>query len=197
MLRELAELLLLIAPLVLGGVSNQLYLRLPAVGRWNAPLDAGRRGRDGAPLLGRNKTWQGLAGMVLLTGLWMAAVAGLARHWPGLGQLARLDYGGWAWPLQPLAYGALWGLAYGLAELPNSYLKRRLGIRPGANVGGLQGVGLRALDQLDSVAGCVLVLPVFYAPGLAEAGAILLLGGAVHYAVNLGLYGVGLKGQAG
>ncbi len=56
---------------------------------------------------------------------------------------------------------------------------------------------MRALDQLDSVAGCVLVLPVFYTPGLAEAAAILLLGGAVHYAVNLALYGLGLKGQAG
>ena len=197
MIASLAELLLLLAPLVAGGVGNQLYLRLAWVRRRNAPLDGGRCWRDGRALLGPNKTWQGVVGMVGLTALAMAGLSGLAGELPALARFARMDYAGWAFPGEPLLYGALWGLGYVLFELPNSFVKRRLGVPPGGNVAGLRGQLLRGVDQADSVIGCLLVMPVFYVPSAGEALAILVLGSAVHYAINLALYGAGLKGQAG
>ena len=197
MATTLAELLVLLAPLVVGGIGNQLYLRLPAVGRHNAPLDGGRRWRDGRPLLGPNKTWQGAAGMVGLTAVAMAGLASLAAERSGLRDLSRMDYAAWALPWEPLLYGALWGVGYVVFELPNSFLKRRLDIPAGGNVRGARGVAFRALDQADSVIGCLLVMPVFYLPSPTEAVGILVVGTALHYAINLGLYGAGLKGQAG
>ena len=36
-----------------------------------------------------------------------------------------------------------------LAELPNSLLKRRMRIAPGAQTGGIRGVAFHVLDQID------------------------------------------------
>jgi hypothetical protein len=70
-------------------------------GAW--PIDGGRIWRDGRPLLGRSKTWRGLALSLLAT----TAVAGLALGRPLLGA----------------AFGAL-AMA---GDLLSSFIKRRLG----------------------------------------------------------------------
>jgi hypothetical protein len=45
-----------------------------------------------------------------------------------------------------------------LAELPNSYLKRRAGIPPGAQADGNRGLAFHVLDQVDVVFGAWMVL---------------------------------------
>jgi CDP-2,3-bis-(O-geranylgeranyl)-sn-glycerol synthase len=55
-------------------------------GRWEQPIDAGLRLRDGRPLLGRSKTWRGLVAALAATTL---AALPLGLHWGiGLGAAA-------------------------------------------------------------------------------------------------------------
>src|SRR5688572_19354487 len=112
----------MVAPVLLGGVSNMVFVKMPALDRLKRPIDAGRCAPDGRRILGDNKTWKGLAGMIALSAWWSVLIDG------AIGQLA--------WPVapapfEPVLLGALLGLAYSLAELPNSFAKRRLDIAPG------------------------------------------------------------------
>src|SRR6267142_3855497 len=136
----------IVIPVTLGGISNMAFVRAPLMDWLKRPIDAGWCAADGRRLLGDNKTWKGLAGMVALTALWSCLID------------QAID--GFGWPLprapfEPALLGALFGLAYGLAELPNSYVKRRLGILPGTNGKGWLGGAFIVIDQTDSVVGCL------------------------------------------
>jgi CDP-diglyceride synthetase len=176
----------IVLPVTLGGISNMVFVKAPLLDGLRRPIDAGRRAADGRRLLGDNKTWKGLAGMVALTALWS-----------GLVDLA-IEHLGGAWPRAPFApavLGALLGLAYALAELPNSYLKRRLDIAPGTNGSGWLGRAFIVVDQTDSVLGCLLVALLLTPLGWTEAGVIVVLCAALHLGVNRMLFHLRLKGQ--
>jgi CDP-diglyceride synthetase len=93
------------------------------------------------------------------------------------------QFGGW----NPIVLGVLLGLAYALAELPNSFVKRRLGIEPGKRPP-RHAAWFALLDQADSAIGCVLVYG--WALGLTPGTMLLLLalGPAIHLLVNYTLY---------
>lgn len=78
--------------------------------RWSAPIDGGRRLRDGAPLLGAHKTWRGLA-----AGAAAAALVGVAT------------------PIGPVS-GAAFGLLALTGDALSSLAKRRLRLPPGRDV---------------------------------------------------------------
>jgi CDP-2,3-bis-(O-geranylgeranyl)-sn-glycerol synthase len=84
--------------------------------RWAWPLDAGLRLADGRRLLGSSATWRGVIAAV-------AATAGLAHL---LGHLA--------------AIGALIALLSMAGDAASSFIKRRLGLEPGAPAFGLDQV---------------------------------------------------------
>ena len=93
-----------------------------------------------------------------------------------------------------LAVGLALGLGYSLAELPNSFVKRRLGIRPGARSTvrpRLQYV----VDQADSVVGAALALTPLVTPRTAVL-AVLVVGLALHIAIDELLYAAGVKRRA-
>lgn len=133
-------------PVVIGGVLHMLAVKKDFLPRLRQPIHT--------PLFGQNKTWRGLLLMPLLTAfgalcLWPAEIA--------LG--ANAVFGP-----HLLAAGLVAGLGYILAELPNSLVKRQLGIAPGATP-------VRArwffilLDQFDSGAG--VAIAYFLYPGLS------------------------------
>ena len=99
---------------------------------------------------GGNKTWRGFVVMPLLTG--MGAVV-LAPFYPRLAPdwIHHAGTAGW------LLLGACLGLAYVLAELPNSFLKRLLGAPPGTLPASNRAL-FTTLDQLDSALGMSLAL---------------------------------------
>jgi len=79
--------------------------------------------------------------------------------------------------------GAICGASYVVAELPNSFIKRRLGIAPGARAvrrGRLQYL----VDQADSVAGCLIALRLLYGSSRAELLTAFGLGLAIHAAID-------------
>lgn len=191
MLTALAQIYASLTPAILAAVVNMVWVRNPWL-RPLGPIDGVRTMPDGRRVFGDNKTWSGLIGV---TGL--GVLAGLLWGWLGAGNaigrhnLFLLDHAptpGWL-----ALTGGLLGLAYGLFELPNSFLKRRLDIRPGHTQGGRWSWLFVVLDQIDSVVGCALVLALLAPVSVALFFGIIVVGGLTHLVLNLALYAVKLR----
>jgi CDP-diglyceride synthetase len=193
----LPQLLFLIAILVCAGSTNMAFVKAQLLRGLSRPMDGGVVLRDGKRLFGDNKTWKGFFGMVVITAVWFAAAGWLAMNFPDIERLSLIAFEDLEFPFDVWFFGALWGLAYVLAELPNSFVKRRMDIPPGKNASGIKGFFFLVLDQADSVIGCVLVLSLFGRITWLDAIVLLGLGSAAHYLTNLALYAVRLKKQAG
>lgn len=195
MTATLGQLLLLFVPMILAGTTNMVFMKTGALAHLHRPMDGGRVMADGKRIFGDNKTWKGFFGMIAFAAFWVPLAVAIAKAWPALGAAvpARTDVSF----LGSVAFGAAWGLAYVLAELPNSFIKRRIDIPPGKNVSGAKGFFFLIVDQIDSVIGCALLLPFVSDLGLVDLVVFSLLGVAVHYFVSLCLYLVRLKNQAG
>jgi len=163
--------LLLALPLVVGGVLHMLavkwnvlsYLRIPIHQRW----------------FGQNKTWRGFIIMPLAT--WPGVV--LSQYLEGL-----FDLNTPLLTLQPAWYLALAsGLGYCLAELPNSYLKRRLGIREGQTSEKYK-IFFIILDQADSIFGCLIVYKLILPLPWNIFWFTIAFGTLLHLFINVSLY---------
>ena len=120
-----ARTLYLFLPLLVSIALAAIVYRYDLV-RWlKVPIDAGIE-IGGKRLFGASKTWRGVA--IALVG----SVAGVALQRHVLAAVARsvaiIDYS----RVSPLALGLTMGAAATAGELPNSFVKRRLGIEPGA-----------------------------------------------------------------
>lgn len=195
-MQSIGQIVYFLLPVILGGITNMVFVKLPVAAALKKPIDRGLRLKDGERFLGDNKTWKGFLGMILFTSLWMGVVAQVSRSFPWVSGFSLIDYEAFRFPLNEWFYGAVWGFGYVLFELPNSYIKRRLNIPPGKNAAGFRGILFTFIDQADSVIGCMVFMLFFYVPGAAEAFMIFLVGTGVHYFVNILLFGVGLKTQA-
>jgi dolichol kinase len=180
-----AEALYLIAPAVLAGIAHAVVIKRDLFSRLRRPIDGGRSLR-GRRLFGANKTWRGLAVMVTACTFGVLAQTALTGFEPFRSLSAvnyRIDLA--------LALGLALGLGYSLAELPNSFVKRQLGIRPGEL--SPRGRPIQYLaDQADSVAGCVLALVVF-GLGPALLALVFACGLALHMVFDRLLYAFGVK----
>jgi CDP-diacylglycerol--serine O-phosphatidyltransferase len=137
------------------------------------PIDGGRG------WFGANKTWRGalamFTGVVLATGVVWELMPDALRgeHW--------------------VFVGALIGLGTVAGELPNSYLKRRLGIGPGERRLTPGGVALIVYDQADFVpAIAVALLPVWVMPLEVLAVGFVAVA-AVHFGINVIGYAIGAR----
>jgi hypothetical protein len=141
------------SPLLVGLIAHGLCIKYGLLAAMARPIDAGRTFR-GRRLLGQNKTFRGV----------LAVAAGTA-----IGFLLRAFMGGTAllepeapWLSQPSIGTALFGFLVGaaamLSELPNSFAKRQLGIRPGEQGARAVGVIFYVVDQIDLLLGVCLVL---------------------------------------
>jgi hypothetical protein len=74
-------------------------------------------------------------------------------------------------------------------ELPNSFLKRQLGVAPGASGGLVSSV----LDQGDLVLGIALALRPWYRMPARELAVSFALVSAVHAGVNVAGYAIGAR----
>ncbi|WP_425259368.1 CDP-archaeol synthase [Rubrivivax sp. RP6-9] len=111
--------------------------------RWNRPVDGGLRCADGRPLLGRSKTWRGLA----------AAVLACAAAAPALGL--------------PAHVGAAVGALAMAGDALSSFVKRRLDIAPGGRCSGLDQIPEALLPLLVLQAALGLTWPLAVAIALA------------------------------
>ena len=164
-------------PALGGALAHAPVLRYDLLPRLKRPLDRG------SGLFGDNKTWRGA---LMMSGGTLAATAALTRFdWFRRRLPAELR------DAPPLAYGALLGAGVVLGELPNSFLKRRLGIAPGAS-GGLV---LSVLDQGDFVlASRLLLTPIWRRSGAETLAAFAIVAG-VHSGINVIGYRIGAREQ--
>lgn len=173
-------------PVILAGILNMCFVKTGLYQKWKAPIDGGKCTKDGKRLLGDNKTWAGFFGMIA-AGMISQAVWGMvcAAWLPGKNFI--YDYHTNALP-QNLLFGGLFGLAYVLFELPNSYIKRRLDIPAGKTVSGGKGMLFFVVDQTDSLFGVALVLALLYPMPVWQYALYILLGAGTHVTVNFVLY---------
>lgn len=90
-----------------------------------------------------------------------------------------LDYDG----TSPLLLGSVFGLSYSLSELPNSFVKRRFGIAPGA-VSPRHRFAQYVIDQADSAAGGTVALMLFIGPRAATLLLVFAVGFGLHVVMD-------------
>jgi CDP-archaeol synthase len=93
----------------------------------------------------------------------------------------------------PVVHGALLGAAVVLGELPNSALKRRLGIAPGERAGSRLGVAFAIHDQADFVLGAWPLLAPVWRMRLREVAEAFAVVAGVHLGVNAVGYALGAR----
>ena len=151
--------------------------------RWNL-LPALRRPLN-RRLFGENKTWRGA---LVMNGGTVAAAVVLHRLPAYRRRLPR--------PVaeaNPALIGALLGLAVWTGELPNSFLKRRLGIAPGEQRHSPAGVVLSIFDQVDWVPAVWLLLRPVWRMTPRETAWVFLVVAAVHIPINIIGYAIGAR----
>ena len=162
--------LLLMLPIVVAVVLHMCVVKLDTLAFLKIPLSP--------KLFGNNKTWRGFVAMPLFAALAIWPM----RHLELFSSLK----------VPVLSLGLLIGLAYSLAELPNSYLKRRMGVPPGKRSERYVGLFI-LLDQTDSGVGCALVYIVFGGIPWITALTGVVVGICIHLAVNFALYWIGIR----
>ena len=144
----------IVATFVFAGILQALWFRTRISWRLAIPLDGGATLR-GRRFLGQHKTLRGFVVMVPAAG-----VAFLILRQVAIASHSSLGRG--IWQLSPGSYallGMVAGLGFMLGELPNSFLKRQLGIRPGAAPSNLVGrIVFGTFDRLDSIVGMLAAL---------------------------------------
>jgi len=183
--------LFLVVALSLAGLVHSAWLHSPHSHRFASPIDGGKTYR-GQPVFGKNKTWRGLMVMPLAGAFFFAALAALRDSLPSW-----YADGLWHLPVSTYAWlGLISGLSFMLAELPNSFLKRRLSIPPGGT--GQQPM-LKLLcfvfDRVDSVLGVLLALSVCVPMTLYAWLWALIFGAAAHGGFSVLLYVLGVKAR--
>lgn len=173
----------------LAGVAHVFWLR----GAWSKPfalpLDGGLHWR-GQRLFGANKMWRGLMMMPPACAATFALFAANREYLP-----AWLADGIWDLPTGQLAAaGFVCGLAFMLAELPNSFFKRQLGVAPGTapSTPLLRGLCL-LIDRSDSTLGLLLALSIMLPLHPMVWFWALLPGSGLHWLFSLWLYRLKIK----
>ncbi len=173
---EFSRVFLLTIPLIVGGVVHMVAVKADILSYFKKPIHQ--------RWFGQNKTWRGFLVMPLAT-------------WPGVFLAKSVE------PLfelneplfrnhSTLLVAVLLGLGYCLAELPNSFVKRRLGIREGQTSDRYKWFFV-ILDQADSAFGCLLAYRLLFPISMETMALAVGFGTVLHLLINVALYGAGLR----
>ncbi len=138
-------------------------------GQIAVPLDRGRL-LFGEPVLGAHKTWRGIIAAILVGTAVFATQMWLSAH-DTLLQLALFDY-----TAMPFYLGTLMGLGVMLGDLCKSFLKRRIGIKPGKP--------WYIIDQIDYILGATLLTSPFFFPGWIDLIVLIAVSFILSIIVN-------------
>jgi CDP-2,3-bis-(O-geranylgeranyl)-sn-glycerol synthase len=179
----------IVIAIALAGVFHVAWLKSALCRPFRRPIDGGLIWR-GKPVFGANKTFAGLMMMPIATAILFAVIGECRAALPGW-----LQSGLWDRPTSTYAMvGFAAGLAFMVAELPNSFIKRRIGVEPGqtGDSPALR-VCLMAIDRLDSTIGALIVLSIMMPIAPATWLWVLLMGPGTHAIFSVWLYKVGVK----
>ncbi len=128
----LQHVLIVLLPLILSNVLHMLVVKYNYLKQLKYPVSK--------KLFGDNKTWRGVVVVPVSNALTLFCLSILFQ--------LSLKHA--------FLLGFILGLAYILFELPNSFIKRRLGIQPGAAFN-YKGLSYSLIDKMDSAFGVCLV----------------------------------------
>ncbi|MEO7273750.1 MAG: CDP-archaeol synthase [Vicinamibacterales bacterium] len=178
----------LIAAFVLAGLAQTGWFAWSGSLRFAIPLDGGLEWR-GRRLLGDHKTVRGLLVMIPAAATTLPMVAAIVqRVAPGS-----------LWPLSTAGYAALgaWCAAgFMLGELPNSFVKRRLGVAPGAAAVGRGRPWQLTVDRLDSGLGLLVAASLVVNVPWQTWLLVLSTGPLFHFGFSVAMFRLGLKPRA-
>lgn len=184
-----AQTMYLFAPLLFSAAISGLVLRN---GWWMGlarPIDGGLTVR-GRRMFGRNKTWRGLACSLIGCTIAVAVQKYFIGH--RAGALAVVDYD----KVSAFALGTAMGFGAIVGELPNSFVKRQLGISPGGRATGAWTPVFYVLDQVDLLLTAWPILLVWVRPGWLFVLVSFAMIFTVHQVVSLIGYVIGARNCA-
>jgi hypothetical protein len=153
-------------------VSNVLHMILVKKNGWSGlakPINA--------QAFGKNKTWRGVVFVSLVNAIVFCII-----NWPNLHA-----FHGWEDVAFNFFIGWMYGLAYVLFELPNSWLKRRLGIPAGGSPDRFKGLFM-LLDKTDSALGVSLVFCVLRDFSWGDTALFFITASGLHFLFSWILY---------
>jgi hypothetical protein len=177
----------LFAPLFVGLTLHGLSIKHGWLNGLRRPIDRGRTWR-GRRLFGENKTYRGVVAVALGTAVGFQVEFLFPRWTPE--PLSVLP--GWGIVLFGLGFGA----AAMLSELPNSLLKRQLGIGPGKTARGPAGALFFVLDQVDVLVGAWLVAALFVPPTPRRVFYSFAFVFVVHQLISVAGHKLGMRATA-
>ncbi|HEX5886619.1 MAG TPA: CDP-archaeol synthase [Pyrinomonadaceae bacterium] len=184
--------LFLMLAFVLAGLVHSLWMKNRLSQALAIPLDGGLMFR-GRPILGENKTVRGFVVMIPAAALAFAVIAILISLPQGAPPAT-------LWQLTPMGYAALgaWaGFGFMAAEIPNSFVKRQLGILPGqAPASRVTRAICFTVDHIDSVVGMLAAVTLAVQTPWTTWLWVLILGPSIHLLFSWGLFRMGVKGRA-
>lgn len=181
----------LISPII-SGIVNSIFCKTKYLKFLNKPIDFGKNFTDKKRIFGDHKTWKGLFGYIILN-IIFSVIFGYIWNITNLEKYNFFYINHENTLLFNILIGFLLGLGYSLFELPNSFIKRRLDIKPGKTIKGFKKIFFIIFDQADSVFGVALVVWLFYPIGIWIYLFYILLGTVTHLLVNMLLYFLHLR----
>lgn len=172
------EIIYFVFPLLFAGLIHHLVIiRYNLFSSISKPIDCNRYFR-GKPLLGKSKTWRGLLMVPILSGIGSLVISHIVPA-------PVIPY--------PVLIGFLLGAGYAIAELPNSFIKRRLSIQAGERAPNKFRTFFLILDQTDSVIGAILAMALIYPASFTLCVSILIIGSLLHLLLDFYLHRYGYK----
>lgn len=154
--------------MILANVLHMFIVKYNILPQLNKPISA--------QYFGSNKTWRGLVIVPLLNTVFLVIINSVF--------MMNVK--------NPIGLGLIIGLTYMLFELPNSFFKRRAGIRPGASASEKKYFFMIA-DKTDSAFGVALVCYFIGGLNITEALLLFLINSLTHTLISLLLVSLKIK----
>lgn len=154
--------LYLASPVIFAALLHGIVMKYELLYWLKKPMDMGVT-FCGKPLFGPNKTWRGFITCAVGTVVFSYCIGYLYVNNEVFKDMSIVDFD----QVDPLHFGLALGIGMTLGELPNSFLKRRIGIGSGKQGAGLPGILFRIFDQIDLLLGIWFLL--LFVPGFSVA----------------------------
>jgi len=152
----------LASPVIFAALLHGIVMKYEFIHWLKKPMDMGVTFR-GKPLFGSNKTWRGFIVCTIGTVFFSFFIKFLYLNYAYFKNISIVDFH----QVHPLHFGLALGVGMILGELPNSFLKRRIGIGSGKQGSGFTGILFRIFDQIDLLLGIWFLL--IFVPGFSVA----------------------------
>jgi len=169
MIHDIVVALWFFIPAGVANVAPVLASKVPLVTRLNAPIDGGAM-LGGKRLLGENKTWRGIVAGIILGTIVLALQQAIVASSPQfIRYLMPLDFTA----LPTLVLGSLFAIGALGGDAIESFMKRRLDIKPGAS--------WVPFDQIDYIVGALLLTAPIARLSWQQSAWAIILWMAIHF----------------